>query len=157
LHDGTKRSYWWVCYPLQPFPFTHPDWTSAERLLVYDNAAFRNATWHRDDGNRLVPHWAYAANAFVRTTDRHRIEWTPCVPALRVRQVLTDRLEVELRSGTPNFESYQVRLNSGPPNRVTGGRVRWPLDSGENKLTVRTRNLFGVLGPEVTATVWYEP
>jgi hypothetical protein len=126
-------------------------------LLVYDNAAFRDTTWHRDHGNGLAPHWAYAANAFVRTTDRHRIEWTPGVPALSVRQLSADRLEVELRSATPNFESYQVRLNAEPPNSVTDGHVHWSLNPGENKLTVRTRNLFGVLGPEVTATVWYEP
>jgi hypothetical protein len=79
------------------------------------------------------------------------------VPALLVRQVLADRLEVELRSAAPNLESYQVRLNSGPPNRVTDGRVQWPLTRGENKLAVRTRNLFGVLGPEVTAIVQYAP
>jgi hypothetical protein len=140
---------------LRPAPFTHPDWTGAERLLVYDNAAFREGQWLRDHGHGLVPHWAYAAGAFVSTTDRHRIEWTPGVPDLRMRQVGAT-LEVQIRSATPNFAAYEVRFNDEPARSVPGDRVSWPLAPGRNKLAVRTRNLFGILGPEITASVEFE-
>lgn len=155
--EGTVRSYWWVSYHVRQDPFTHPHWSGGGRLVVYDNAAFREGTWIRSRGSELVPHWAYAAGAFIRTPRRHEIEWTPGVPHLRVRRHAADELEVEVRSATPNFEAYEVRLDGGPARDVADGRVRWRLQAGENVLRVRSRNLFGVRGPEVTASVSFKP
>ena len=156
-HEASVRSYWWVCYPLRQNPFTEPDFAARERLVIFDNEAFRKSTWYRDHGAGLTPHWAYAAGAFVPTADRTQIEWTPGVADLRVRQAAAAALAVEIRGATPNLEAYVVRLNEGPPQTVSDGRVQWQLRAGENTLQVRSRNLFGVLGPSLMATVVYEP
>jgi hypothetical protein len=109
-------------------------------------------------GDKVVrKHWAYEAKAFIPTRERHQIEWTPGVPALGVRQVSSDELDVEIRSATPNFAAYEVRLNGGPVRNVENGQIRWKLTKGENTLVVRSRNVFGVLGPAVTATVSFSP
>jgi hypothetical protein len=146
-----------VSYHVRQNTFTQPTGNES-RLVVFDNEAFRQATWLRKRGdNVLRKHWAYDAKAFVPTRARREIEWTPGVPALGVRQVSADELDVEVRSATPNLAAYEVRLNGGPARDVGDGRVRWKLAAGANALAVRTRNAFGVPGPEVTATVTFRP
>ena len=154
--EGSIRSYWWVSYNLRPNPFTEPHWSGNSRLLVMDNAAFRSTTWYRSNSSGLVKHWAYAANAFILTRNRHEIEWTPGVPDLRVRQVAPKELEVQLRSATPNFKSYLVRANGGSWRSLDGDRARWVLRDGENRFEARTQNLFGVQGPVVSALVQFK-
>ena len=156
-HEASIRSYWWVCYPQRQNPFTQPHFAARERLVIFDNAAFRSSTWQRDQGAGLAPHWAYAAGAFVPTLDRTQIEWTPGVVELRARQTATAELEVQIRSATPNLQAYVVRFNGGQPQTVTEGRVQWELHDGENSLEVRSRNLFGVLGPSLLAAVSRQP
>lgn len=151
--EGTIRSYWWVSYHTRQDTFTQPHWAGGSRLVVLDNAPFRRTTWYRQNGNRRVKHWAYAADAFLRTQDRHQIEWTPGVPALQVRQASPGTLSVRLRSATPNFKAYRVRIDGGAWRSVTSGQVRWRLREGTSRLEAHTRNLFGVDGPVVTATV----
>jgi hypothetical protein len=155
--EGTIRSYWWVSYYLRPNPFTEQRWSGSSRLLVMDNAAFRNTTWYRSNDSGLVKHWAYAANAFIPVSNRHEIEWTPGVPDLRVRQVAPKELEVQLRSATPNFKFYLVRANGGSWRSLDGDRARWALRDGENRFEARTQNLFGVQGPVVSALVQFKP
>jgi hypothetical protein len=53
--------------------------------------------------------------------------------------------------------NVDVYLNGGPVRSVEDGRVRWNLARGENTLAVRSRNVFGVRGPAVTATVSFHP
>lgn len=155
--EATVRSYWWVCYPQRRNQFTQPDFTVRERHVIFDNEAFRRTVWHRGDDTVLVKHWAYAARAFIPTTDRHQIEWTPGVPDLRVRRIAPAELEVEIRSATPNLDAYVIRQNDGETLTSTDGRQRWKLTPGENRLQVRSRNLFGVMGPPVTARVLFQP
>lgn len=156
-HEGTKRSYWWVCYPQRQNSFTQPEFAARERMVIFDNEAFRKTTWQRDQGAGLTSHWAYAAGAFVPTADRAQIEWTPGVADLRVRQTAPAELEVQIHSATPNLKAYAVRLNGGQPQTVAAGRVHWKLRGGENTLQVRTLNLFGVPGPSLLAAVSYKP
>lgn len=144
-------NYWWVAYDSHQNPLSQPQRSGPERLVVYDNAAFRASVWQRNQGP--APHWAYAAKAFVRAPRRAEIEWTPGVPDVRLRQVRAAELAVRLRSVTPNFAAWLIRLNDAPPREVTGPQVRWPLKPGKNTLEVRTRNLFGVVGPAVTVVV----
>ena len=66
-------------------------------------------------------------------------------------------LEVRIRSATPNFAACEVELIGDPVRNVKDGQVRWKLTKGENTLVVRSRNLFGVEGPLVTATVEFQP
>ena len=75
--EATIRSYWWVAFHTHPGAFPRPDWQDDSKMVVYDNAAFRSETWYRQNGPDHVPHWAYAADAFIRISDRREIEWTP--------------------------------------------------------------------------------
>ena len=155
--ENSIRSYWWACWNLRPNPFTEPHWSGGSRLLIFDDDAFRNSTWYRSNGDKLVKHWAYAANAFIPTGNRHEIEWTPGVPDLRLRQTEPEEIEVQLRSATPNFKKYVGRINGAPWRALPGDRERWRLIAGQNRFEVRTRNLAGVEGPVVTATVDFKP
>jgi hypothetical protein len=156
--EGTIRSYWWTSYYLRPNPFTEPHWSGSSRLLVLDNDAFRKTTWHRatNDG-KLVKHWAYAAQAFIPTSNRHQIEWTPGVPDLRASQVGPETLEIQLRSATPNFKTYLARFDDGSWKPLSGDRARWTLQPGENRIEARTQNLAGVEGPVVSLVVEFKP
>lgn len=156
-HEATIDSYWWVCWPLRQNPFTQPHFASRERLVILDNEAFRKTTWYRGPAENLKKHWAYAAGAFIPTTDRTQIEWTPGVPELRVRRTAPGTLEVEIRSATPNLDAYLVQRNGGEPRRCEDGRLLWRLEPGHNTLQVKTRNLFGIDGPPVIAEVTFQP
>jgi hypothetical protein len=123
---------------------------------VPDNDAFRSTVWHRGGANGLVKHWAYAANAFIPVKDARQIEWTPGVPAFRLAQKTDASLDVRLQSATPNFKEYEVRLKGGDW-KPSGDRFDWPLERGENRLEVRARNLFGIAGPVVRASVDFTP
>jgi len=143
----SAANYWWVAYHVNQDRFTQPSGES--RLVILDNSAYRETTWIRDDRK----HWAYAAKAFLPTTDRHQIEWTPGVPDLKVRQSSPTELNLTIHSSTPNFKAYQIRSNGAPWKTLTGNSYRWKLVAGKNKLDVRTQNQFDVNGPTVTATV----
>jgi hypothetical protein len=156
-HQTSIYSYYWVCWPQRQDPFSHPHFAARERLVIFDNEAFRTTTWYRGPAENLKPHFAYAAGAFLPTTDRTQIEWTPGVPELRARQAAPGELEVELRSATPNFDTYLIRIDDGEPVRCDEGRYRWKLHAGRNTLSVRTCNLFGIQGPQVAAEVTYQP
>ena len=155
-HEASIFSYWWVCYPQRQNPFTQPHYTTRERLIVFDNEAFRQTTWYRGPANNLKKHWAYSAGVFLPTADRTQIEWTPNVPELRLFQVETGEIEVEIRSATPNFKAYVVRVNDGEPHLCEEGRVRWKLKPGTNVLQVRCRNLFGIDGPRVISQITFK-
>ncbi len=156
-HEATIYSYWWLCYPQRQNPFTQPHFATRERLVIFDNEAFRKTIWYRGPAHGLKKHWAYAAGAFVPTSDRTQIEWTPGVPELRVRQTGLGELEVAIRSATPNFKAYVVRINDGEPRLCDDGRFRWKLLPGANSLHVQCRNLFGIDGPPVIASVMFRP
>jgi hypothetical protein len=155
--EASVRGYWWVSFYLRPNPFTERHWTGNSRLLILDNDAFRSTTWLRQDASGLVKHWAYAAGAFIPARSRHEIEWTPGVPELRFRQVVPGELHVQLRSATPNFKGYLVREGAAAWRALAGESERWVLREGENRLEVRTQNLFGVLGPVVSAVIQFKP
>lgn len=154
--ENSIRSYWWLSYYLRPNPFTEPHFAGTSRLLVFDNEPFRTTTWHRMNRSGLVKHWAYAANAFMPTRNRHEIEWTPGVPDIRIRQVSEGEMEVRLRSATPNFKGYTLRSN-GSSTTITGDLYRWRFRPGSNRLEARTINLADIQGPLVTAQVQYKP
>ncbi len=151
--EGTIRSYWWVSYHIRQDTFTQPHWSGGSRLVIFDNEAFRRTTWYRSNSSRNVKHWAYQAGAFIAVKDARQINWTPGVPALRVRQVAAEALAVRLGSATPNFKTYRCRIDGGAWRNSPDGHLRWKLHKGANTLEVHTRNLFGVDGPLVTATV----
>jgi hypothetical protein len=151
--EASVRGYWWISYYLQQNSFSQPHWAGNNRLLIPDDAGFRQTTWYRGGDSGLVKHWAYGAGAFIPVRDRRELEWTPGVVELRVRQEGPRELAVDLHSATPNLQCYRVRVNGGEWRSVEDSGSRWRLKSGSNRLEARTRNLFGVEGPVATATV----
>jgi hypothetical protein len=155
--EASVENYWWVSWHVRADSFTQPHWSGGSRLVVPDNDAFRSTVWHRGGGaNGLVRHWAYAANAFIPVRDARQIEWTPGVPSIRASQKGEGTLELRLASATPNFKEYETRLQGGEWKPSTE-RLSWTLEKGANVLEVRTRNLFGVAGPVLRASVVHEP
>ena len=61
-------------------------------------------------------------------------------------------LQVTLKTLTPNFKRFEVRVD-GSEWKATGEGFVWPLHSGANRLEARTVNQFGVTGPVSTAEV----
>ena len=72
-------------------------------------------------------------------------------------------IRVKVKTLTPNFKRYEVRMDDGdwtPPKRGarnaergTEAEFAWALHPGTNRLGVRTINQFGVAGPVSTAVM----
>jgi hypothetical protein len=63
-----------------------------------------------------------------------------------------DRLRVVLRTLTPNFRTFQARIDGGDWQSV-GESFPWSLRPGDNRLEVRAVNQFGIEGPISTVEV----
>ena len=148
---NSPHSYWWVAYNTGQRQFTGT--SDNRRLVILDNAPFRETRWYRQTSNGLRESWAYQANAFVPTRERGQIEWTPGVPDVQLQQISTTELDLSVTSATPNFKAYRIRANGGSWQAITGDRFRWRIKPGENELDVQTRNLFDVDGSVVSLTV----
>lgn len=61
-------------------------------------------------------------------------------------------IRVALRTLTPNFEKYEVRIDSAGWQPAESS-FNWDVRPGTNRLEARTRNKFGVNGPVSAATV----
>ncbi len=57
-----------------------------------------------------------------------------------------DKIRVTLQTMTPNFKTYQVRLD-GEPWSAVGASLIWNSHAGLNRVEARTVNRFGVEGP----------
>jgi hypothetical protein len=57
-----------------------------------------------------------------------------------------DHIRVTLRTLTPNFKEYQVRVDAGRWS-ASGDSLLWRLRPGTNRLEVKSLNQFGVDGP----------
>jgi hypothetical protein len=62
------------------------------------------------------------------------------------------KVRVGLKTMTPNFERFEVRLDGGGW-RTTDATMFWEARRGRNRLEARTLNKFGVTGPVSTAIV----
>lgn len=63
-----------------------------------------------------------------------------------------ERIRVELKTLTPNFETYRIRLDGGAWER-SGESFLWTIHPGANRLEARSVNRFGVEGPISTAEI----
>jgi hypothetical protein len=61
-------------------------------------------------------------------------------------------IQIALKTLTPNFQRYEVRLDRGGWSPVEGGFV-WEVHAGSNRLEARTVNQFGVSGPVSSAVI----
>jgi hypothetical protein len=62
------------------------------------------------------------------------------------------KLNVSLKTLTPNFKQFEIRQGEGRW-KLSGDQFEWPVGSGTNRLEARTVNLFGVQGPISTIEV----
>jgi hypothetical protein len=58
-----------------------------------------------------------------------------------------DKLRVELKTMTPNFLRFEVKLDNGEWKQ-SGDSVEWKPHAGANEFRARAVNAFGVKGPE---------
>ena len=63
-------------------------------------------------------------------------------------------LRLEFDTHTPNFSTYQVRVDDGEWTDC-GNSFNWPLQQGRNRLAARTVNAFGAPGIESSLEVDY--
>ncbi|MCZ7636987.1 MAG: transglutaminase-like domain-containing protein [Verrucomicrobia bacterium] len=63
-----------------------------------------------------------------------------------------DTLGVGLQTLTPNFQTYEIRVDGGPW-RPTGDRYDWRIKPGVHRLQARAVNQFGVAGPASTVVI----
>ncbi len=63
-----------------------------------------------------------------------------------------DRLKVTLRTMTPNFAEYRIRIDGGEW-KTSGDVFRWEIRAGAHRLEARAVNRFGVGGPVSTVEV----
>ncbi|HMJ63993.1 MAG TPA: transglutaminase-like domain-containing protein [Candidatus Binatia bacterium] len=66
------------------------------------------------------------------------------------------KVNVSLKTLTPNFERYEAQLDNGEWKTAIGNFV-WAIRPGVNRLAVRTVNQFGVPGPASTAAIELTP
>jgi len=64
-------------------------------------------------------------------------------------------LRVGLKTLTPNFKTYEMRVDGGAW-KACGERFDWKPHAGTNRVEVRTVNQFGVEGPISAAVVTVE-
>ena len=61
-------------------------------------------------------------------------------------------IKVSLRTLTPNFKEYRVRIDGGEW-KASGDSIAWSVAAGAHRLEARTVNKFGVEGPVSTVEV----
>jgi hypothetical protein len=61
-------------------------------------------------------------------------------------------IRVALKTLTPNFKRYEIRVDGGAW-KDSGDNFLWPVNPGSNRLEVRTLNQFGVQRPISTAQI----
>jgi hypothetical protein len=57
-----------------------------------------------------------------------------------------DKLRVTFKTLTPNFKTFEVKLDDGAWNK-NAGSMEWKAHPGKNELRIRSVNRFGVAGP----------
>ncbi len=62
------------------------------------------------------------------------------------------KLNVTLKTLTPNFKLYEMQIDGGGW-KLSGENFPWKVHPGSNRLEARTFNQFGVAGPHSTAAL----
>jgi hypothetical protein len=111
----------------------HPRQSDADSLTFTDPRVGPD----KDLWKRHCPH----------TADRGDMYWTLNQSEIWVRDSSSaDRLDLVLRTVTPNFDSFEIRIDDAAPVHSSGGSFAWPLHDGDNTFSVVTVNKFGVRG-----------
>ena len=67
-------------------------------------------------------------------------------------QAQDSSIRVALKTLTPNFKRYEIRVDGGEW-KDSGDNFLWSVHPGTNRLEARTLNQFGVQGPISTAEI----
>jgi len=150
-NEGRPATYNWCSWHTSTNSFTAFPAAGASALIVYEDDFYRNNTWYRDK----KPNWAYDADFFIPVRHRGWIEWTPNVVGVKVEVKPGPPASKEpgywahcaVRSSTPNFKEYQLKVGTGDWCPVEE-RFAVPLYQDENEFRIRSCSLFDVTGPE---------
>ncbi len=111
----------------------HPRQSDADCLMFEDP---RLGT-ERDLWRRLYP----------RTANRRDMYWTLNQSEIWLRETSSaERLDLVLRTVTPNFDSFGIQIDNATPIHSASGSFTWTLHEGYNSLSVVTVNKFGIRG-----------
>jgi hypothetical protein len=72
---------------------------------------------------------------------------------LTVSQRSEEQLSVQIRSATPNFKTYQTRIEGGAWRSISRSGLQLPLTDKTTTRDVCSRNLFNVDGPNLKLSV----
>ena len=103
---------------------------------------------------RYVPAEVRKPLNFVRalrptTENTSDLYWPLNQCELRVDPSSEERaLKLALRTVTPNFDHFEIVVDSEQPSRIAGATFEWRLHKGRNTLSVRPVNTLGVRGVE---------
>jgi hypothetical protein len=163
--EGRAATYNWPSWHTNTNSFTAWPNAGGSALVIYEDDYVRTHTWYRDG----KPCWAYQADFFVPVRHRGWIEWTPNVVSVRVEVKPGPSNTKEpgywahaaIRSFTPNFKEYQVKVGGSEWHPVEAqfavplysdvadsAKVARRATSAGNEFRVRSVNLFDVTGPE---------
>ena len=120
-------------------------------IVSFDNRTQEQSLWWED--NLARPRSAEYTNLISRENDYY---WTVNQAELHLQQTEEPgSLLVQIATETPNFKTFQVRLDGGSwqerPSEFT-----WELHEGENTLEARPVNTFGRPGVVSQAIVSYD-
>lgn len=76
--------------------------------------------------------------------------------ALELAPAQGSTLNVKIRTLTPNFKTFLVKIDAGDW-RPSAETLSWPLHPGENTLVAKSVNRFGVEGPVSTVMLEMQP
>jgi hypothetical protein len=140
---ATAQNYRWVSWYTDTNNFTtYPANAASSTLIMYSDRIFEQHVWQRNG----KPHWAYGTPYLIKIARREWIYWTPNTISADTA-TSGDYIRIRLKSFTPNFQTYQVKLDDHSwrdcnQNFEFQGRHKYHV------LTFRVVNAFGVNGPE---------
>jgi hypothetical protein len=108
----------------------------SENSLIFTDRVSEGTTWH------LRPAPENPASDVYFPLDQVSLKLVPTGSHLRA----------DMKSLTPNFQTYQVRIDRGEW-KLTEDTFSWNMHPGTNHLEARTMNKFGVTGPVSTTAV----
>jgi lipopolysaccharide/colanic/teichoic acid biosynthesis glycosyltransferase len=91
------------------------------------------------------------------TTDRNDVYWTLNQSEIQVRPISDDLLHLAFNTVTPNFECFELVIDGGASIRSELKTFQWRIHPGENSLSVRTLNRFGIRGIQSAVRLNYSP
>jgi len=138
--------YFWCMHRWHCDPFTRfgPDLPRLNLVMVGD--AHTGKTWYQGRPPDTYPHICYSNGSFQFT--RREADVYPDIGTCRMelsQGTQPNTAHVFVNTFTPGYESLLLQIDGGD-FRPVGLQFEWYMHEGENRLAVRTRNQFGLMG-----------